>query len=75
MQKNEKEFTLKKFEDIFRAVEVMKQTIMDADPNLNRSCKFAEIWGKALFVYQHMYEDLKKQKTVQSTPLKYFERQ
>lgn len=32
-----KEFTLKEFEDIFRAVEVMKQRITAADPNLNWS--------------------------------------
>jgi hypothetical protein len=30
-----KEFTLKEFEDIFRAVEVVRQKIMDADPNLD----------------------------------------
>jgi hypothetical protein len=28
-----KEFTLKEFEDFFRAVEIVKQKIMDADPN------------------------------------------
>jgi hypothetical protein len=27
-----KEFTLKEFEDIFQAVEVLKQNIMDAEP-------------------------------------------
>jgi hypothetical protein len=32
-----KEFTFKKFEGIFRAVEVVKQNIMDADSNLDRS--------------------------------------
>jgi hypothetical protein len=30
---------------------------------------------KAFCVYQHMYEDLKKEKTVQSVLLKYFKRQ
>jgi hypothetical protein len=32
-----KEFSLEEFEDIFRAVEFVKQKIMDADPNLDRS--------------------------------------
>jgi hypothetical protein len=31
-----KEFTLKEFEDIFRAVEVVNQKIMVADPNFDR---------------------------------------
>jgi hypothetical protein len=69
------EFTLKEFEDIFRAVEVVKQKIMDADPNLERSMQIRRDVDKALCVYQHMYEYLKKEKIVQSTLLKYFERQ
>jgi hypothetical protein len=53
----------------------MNNKIMDADPNLNLSMQI--LWGtdKAFCIYQHMYEDLKKQKTVQSILLKYFERQ
>jgi hypothetical protein len=70
-----KEFTLKESEDIFRAVEVVKRKIMDADPNLNRSMQISRDVDKALCVYQHIYEDLKKEKTFQSTLLKYFERQ
>jgi hypothetical protein len=70
-----KAFTLKEFEDtsIFRAVEVVKQNIMDADPNLDRSTQILWDVNKAICVYQLMYEDLKKEKTVQSTLLKYFE--
>jgi hypothetical protein len=70
-----KEFTLKEFEDVFRAVEVVKQKIMDADPNLDRSMQIPRDVNKALCVYRHMYEDLKKEKTVQSMLLKHFERQ
>jgi hypothetical protein len=69
-----KEVTLKNFQDIFRAVEVVKQEIMDADHNLNRSMQIRRDVDIAHCVYQHTYEDLKKEKTVQSTPLKYFER-
>jgi hypothetical protein len=70
-----KEFTLKEFEDIVRAVEVVKQKIMDADPNPDRSMQIRRDVDNALCVYQYMYEDLKKEKTVQYTLLKYFERQ
>jgi hypothetical protein len=70
-----KEFTLKKFEDSFRAEEVVKQRIMDADSNINRSMQIRRDENKAFCVYQHMYQDLKKEKTVQSTLLKYFKRQ
>ncbi|XP_051842461.1 uncharacterized protein LOC127554692 [Antechinus flavipes] len=65
-----KEFTLKEFEDLFRAVEVMKQKIMNADPNVSRSIQIRQNVDRALCIYQHMYEDLKK-KTVQPTLLKY----
>jgi hypothetical protein len=70
-----KEFTLKESEDIFRAAKVVKQKLMDADHNLDRSMQIRRDVGKALCVYQHIYGDLKKEKTVQSTLLKYFERQ
>jgi hypothetical protein len=46
-----KEFTLKEFEDIFRAVEVVKHKIMDADPNLDRSMQIRRDMDKALCVY------------------------
>jgi hypothetical protein len=52
----------------------VKQKNMDADPNLKRSMQIRRDVDKSLCVYQHMYEDLKKEKTVQSTLLKYFER-
>jgi hypothetical protein len=32
-----REFSLKEFKDSFRAVEVVKRRIMDADPNFDRS--------------------------------------
>jgi hypothetical protein len=48
---------------------------MDADPNLDRSMQIRRDVNKALCIYQNMYEDLKKEKTVQSILLKYFERQ
>jgi uncharacterized protein YjcR len=70
-----KKFTLKELEDIFRAVEVLEQKMMDAGSNLDRSMQTRRDKVKALCVYQHMYEDLKKEKTVQSTLLKHFERQ
>jgi hypothetical protein len=38
------------------------------------TCKFAEMWIKHC-IYQHMCEDVNKERTVQSTLLKYFERQ
>jgi hypothetical protein len=69
-----REFNLKEFEDVFRAAEIVKQKIMDAVPNLDRSMQIRRDTNKALCVYQYMYEDLKKEKTVQSTLLKYFER-
>jgi hypothetical protein len=37
------EFTLKEYEVIFRAVEVMEQKFMDSDPNSIEACKFAEL--------------------------------
>jgi hypothetical protein len=52
----------------------MKQKIMNADPNLGQSMKIRQDVDKALCMYQHMYEDLKKKKTVQSTLLNYIER-
>jgi hypothetical protein len=70
-----KEITLKESEGFFQALEVLKQKIMNADLNLDRSVKIRRDVGKALCVYQHMYEDLKKEKTVQSTLLKYLGRQ
>ncbi|XP_044522035.1 uncharacterized protein LOC123238854 [Gracilinanus agilis] len=69
-----KEFTLKEFEDIFQAVEVMKQKIMNADPNVSRSIQIRQDVDKALCTYQHMYENLKKN-TVQSTLLKYIKQE
>jgi hypothetical protein len=69
-----KELTLNKFEDIFRAVEVVKQKIMDAESNIDRSMQIRRDVDNALCVYRHMYEDLMKEKAVQSTLLKYFER-
>jgi hypothetical protein len=68
-----KEFTLKEFEDIFQAIEVVKQKIVDADLNLHQSMQIRRDMDKALCVYQHMYEDIKKEKTVQSTLRKYSE--
>jgi hypothetical protein len=68
-----KYFTLKEFEDKFRAAEAVKQKITDADPNLDRSKQIRRVVDKALYVYQQTYEDLKKEETVQSTLLKYFE--
>jgi hypothetical protein len=70
-----KEFTLKEFEYIFRYLEVMEQKNVNADRSLDRSMQNRRDVDKVLCVYQHMYEDLKKEKTVQSTLLKYFERQ
>jgi hypothetical protein len=69
-----KEFTRNKFEDIFRAVEVVKQKMIDAGPNLDRSMQIRRDVNDALCVYRHMYEDLRKEKVVQSTQLKYFEK-
>jgi hypothetical protein len=60
---------VKEFEDIFQAVEVVKQQIMDADPNFDRSMQIRRDVDKALIANQHMYEDLKKEKAVQSTLL------
>jgi hypothetical protein len=74
MPKNKGVHTLKEFEDIFQAEEVMKQTVMDADPNLDRSMQIHQDVDKALCVYQQVYEDLKKEKTVQSA-IKYFKKQ
>jgi hypothetical protein len=48
---------------------------VDAGPNLDRSMQIRQHMDKALYVYQHTYEGLKKEETVQSTLLKYFERQ
>jgi hypothetical protein len=57
-----KEVILKEFERFFRAVKVLKQKIMDADPNLDRNMQIRRDMDKALFVYQHIYEDLKKKR-------------
>jgi hypothetical protein len=59
-----KEFTLKEFGDIFQ---VVKQNIKDVDPNIDRNMQIPRDVNKACSVCQHMYEDLKKEKTVQST--------
>jgi hypothetical protein len=66
---------LKQFEDIFRAVEVVKQQIMDADPNPDRSMQTRRDVDKVLCLYRHTHEDVKKERIVQSMLLKYFERQ
>jgi hypothetical protein len=50
-----KEVTLKESEDSFRAEEVVKQRIMDADSNMNRSMQIRRDANKAFCVYQHMY--------------------
>jgi hypothetical protein len=50
-----KEFTLKESEDIFRTVGAVKQKIMDADPNLDRSMQTLRDMAKALCSYQHIY--------------------
>uniref|UniRef100_A0A5F8GLC9 Tigger transposable element-derived protein 1-like n=1 Tax=Monodelphis domestica TaxID=13616 RepID=A0A5F8GLC9_MONDO len=73
--KQMKEFTLKEFEDIFQALEVVKQKIMDADPNVDRRIQIHQDVDKALCTYQRMYEDLKKEKTIESTLLKYFKQE
>ncbi|XP_043835158.1 tigger transposable element-derived protein 1-like [Dromiciops gliroides] len=70
-----KEFTLKEFEDIFQALEVVKQKIMDADPDVDRRMQIHQDVDKALCTYQRMYEDLKKEKTIQSTLLKYIKQE
>jgi hypothetical protein len=61
-----KEFTLKESGDILRAVEIVRQLFMDADPIIHRSMQIRRDADKALHVYRHVYEDLKKEKTVQS---------
>jgi hypothetical protein len=53
----------------------VKQKIINADPNLGSGMQIRQDVGKALCVYQHIYEDSKKKKAVQSTLLKYFKRQ
>ncbi|XP_007498102.2 tigger transposable element-derived protein 1-like [Monodelphis domestica] len=73
--KQMKEFTLKEFEDIFQALEVVKQKIMDADPNVDRRIQIHQDVDKALCTYQRMYEDLKKEKTIESTLPKYFKQE
>jgi hypothetical protein len=49
-----KEFTRKEFEGIFRAAEVVKQNIMDADSNLDRSLQIRRDVDKAFCFYQHV---------------------
>jgi hypothetical protein len=66
MPKSEIMFTLKEFGHLSR---VVKQNIMDADPNIDRSTQIPRDMKKAFCFYRHMYEDVKKQKTVQSTLL------
>jgi hypothetical protein len=54
----------------------MKQKIIDTDPNLDRSTQIHKMWIKhSASTSVCMYEDLKKEETVQSAVLKYFERQ
>jgi hypothetical protein len=65
----------KEFEEFFRAVEFLKQTIMDADPKLDWSMQICWDVDKVLSIYQHMSEDIKRAKIVQSMLLNYFERQ
>jgi hypothetical protein len=48
---------------------------MGIDLDLDTSVQICRDADKALCTYHHMYEDLKKIKTVQSTLLKYFKRQ
>jgi hypothetical protein len=50
-----KEVTLKESEDFFRAIEIVKNNIIDADPNLDRSMQIRRDVNKALCIYQHMY--------------------
>jgi hypothetical protein len=71
----EGETVIEEITNIFRAVEVVKQNIMDAGRNHDRSMQIRRDVDEAFCVYQHMYEDVKKEKTVQSTLLKCFERQ
>jgi hypothetical protein len=52
----------------------MKQKIIDAGPNIDRSMQICRDMAKAFCVYQHRYEDIKKEKTAQSVLPKYFER-
>jgi hypothetical protein len=47
----------------------VKQKITDIDPNLDRSMEIRQDVDKAFCVYQRMYDDLNKEKIVQSTIL------
>jgi hypothetical protein len=69
------EFSLKESGDIFRAVKFLKQKIMDACPNFDRSMQIRKDVHKTLCAYQHVCEGLKKEKTIQSALPKRFERQ
>jgi hypothetical protein len=46
---------------------------MDADPNFDGSIQIRRVVDKALFLHQHVYADFKKEKTVHSALVKYFE--
>jgi hypothetical protein len=67
-----KEFTLKEFEDL-SSCRSCEAKIMDADPNLDQTIQICQDVDKALCIYQHIYEDLKKNSSVYA--VKYFERQ
>jgi hypothetical protein len=45
----------------------------NADPMLERSMQIRRDVDKTLYVNQHLHKDLKKEKILQSTLLKYFE--
>jgi hypothetical protein len=53
----------------------VEQNIMDGDPDHDCIMQICRDVDKAFCVYQHRYEDIKKEETVQSALLKYFEGQ
>jgi hypothetical protein len=69
------EFTLKEFGNTFRAVEVLKQKIMVADLNFDRSMQFAKMWIKHSAPTSIRMGFKEREKKIQSALLKHFERQ
>lgn len=57
-----KEFSIKEYEIIFQTLEALKQQVMDADPNIDRSMQVRRDMDKVFTNYKHMYEDFKKKR-------------
>uniref|UniRef100_A0A5S6Q0H6 DDE-1 domain-containing protein n=1 Tax=Trichuris muris TaxID=70415 RepID=A0A5S6Q0H6_TRIMR len=67
------DFSNKDFEEIFSMVETLKQKVMDADPDTDRSTRIRREMDSIFLPYEQIYEQRKMVKPAQTTLMQFFD--